>query len=252
MIYVLGGGASLNYKVVGGTSTPTSPSENTIWVNTSTAITSHVFSAEQPSSPSAGMVWFNVGTSCPAPINVLKKNALMVYPSGCAQYVSGSWISKTAKTYQNGAWVDWATYIYSMGDLFEDVTGGWSGKTGNWYGGNNTTLPTITNSATGLRIYQNGGNNAWGVSTTKAIDISGYATLVMKVNVVSHRDNDGLAVWASTPKTVAASNIFSSTGTHEISLDISGVSGTYYVGLRGGTTNGSVFDVTILEARLER
>lgn len=56
MIYVLSGGGSagsgsgagLNFKVVGGTTAPTSPSENTIWVNTSTSITSWVFSSNNP------------------------------------------------------------------------------------------------------------------------------------------------------------------------------------------------------------
>lgn len=51
MIYVLsGGGTSLNYSVVGGTTEPTSPKENMIWVNTETEITSHVFSATEPVS----------------------------------------------------------------------------------------------------------------------------------------------------------------------------------------------------------
>ena len=43
-----GGGASLNFKVVGGTSTPSSPKENTIWVNTDAEISSWAFSAEEP------------------------------------------------------------------------------------------------------------------------------------------------------------------------------------------------------------
>lgn len=107
-----GGGASLNYKVVGGTSQPLSASENTIWVNTDTEITSHVFSVTQPSSPVAGMVWFQTGESSGAAMNVLKKNTLWVYPTMCYQYVSGAWVDKIAKTYQNGAWVDWTIYIY--------------------------------------------------------------------------------------------------------------------------------------------
>ena len=37
-----GGGGGLNLKVVGGTTQPTNPRENTIWVNTTTAITGYV------------------------------------------------------------------------------------------------------------------------------------------------------------------------------------------------------------------
>lgn len=58
-----GGGASLNFKVVGGTSTPASPKENTIWVNTDTEITSWHFGADEPNVcqttvPDSGDPWF--------------------------------------------------------------------------------------------------------------------------------------------------------------------------------------------------
>lgn len=42
-----GGGAPLNFKVVGGTK-PSSPNENTIWVNTDTAITGWQFASDDP------------------------------------------------------------------------------------------------------------------------------------------------------------------------------------------------------------
>lgn len=43
-----GGGAGLNFKVVGGTTQPSKPKENTIWVNTAEEITSWMFAAENP------------------------------------------------------------------------------------------------------------------------------------------------------------------------------------------------------------
>ena len=43
-------GVELNFNVVGGTSTPSNPAENTIWVNTSTAIKEWHFSAREPST----------------------------------------------------------------------------------------------------------------------------------------------------------------------------------------------------------
>lgn len=106
-----GGGTGLNFKVVGGTSQPTNPRENTIWVNTNTSITSYVFSVTQPTG-SSGMVWFQIGTSSSVPFNALKKNTLRVYPMSCKQYVSGSWVAKTAKTYLSSTWTDWAVNLY--------------------------------------------------------------------------------------------------------------------------------------------
>lgn len=48
MIYVMSGGQMLNFKVVNGTSAPSSPSENALWVNTSVTIPSWDFSPVQP------------------------------------------------------------------------------------------------------------------------------------------------------------------------------------------------------------
>ena len=44
----VGGGADLNFKVVGGTTEPSNPKENTIWVETEEKIPSWIFSAENP------------------------------------------------------------------------------------------------------------------------------------------------------------------------------------------------------------
>lgn len=110
-----GGGNALAFRVLSGTSAPSSPKENDIWVNTSTAITSYVFSATQPTG-SNGMVWIYVGTSSVVEFNALKKNRLNVYPISAKQYISGKFTDKTAKTYQNGAWMDWAKPYYFVED----------------------------------------------------------------------------------------------------------------------------------------
>ena len=43
-----GGGGGLNFKIVGGTTEPTSPKENTIWVNTGNKISNWIFSSSDP------------------------------------------------------------------------------------------------------------------------------------------------------------------------------------------------------------
>ena len=99
-----GGSSELNFKVVGGTTQPSSPSSNTIWVNTGTAITGWVFSADAPSSPTAGVVWFKTRFGSSVPFNALKKNCLHVYPISVWQYASGAWAEKTAMIYADGTW----------------------------------------------------------------------------------------------------------------------------------------------------
>mgnify|MGYP003303869401 CR=1 FL=1 len=119
-----GGGTALNFRVVGGTTAPSNPKENTIWVNTSTDITSWVFSATQPTAAS-GRVWISVGTSSVVEFNALKKNGIQVYPISAKQYVSGVWVDKPAKSYQNGEWVEWITYLLNGSDFCDSLTGGW-------------------------------------------------------------------------------------------------------------------------------
>lgn len=118
-----GGGAALNFKVMGGTAEPSNPAENTIWIDTDAKITGWLFYSHQPENPAEGMVWIATGSASNAEFNALKKNAIMVYPLSAKQYVNGAWVGKTAKTYQNGTWVDWATSLYKAGGV---NTAGWS------------------------------------------------------------------------------------------------------------------------------
>lgn len=149
-----GGGAGLNFSVVGGTTQPTGK-ENLIWVNTSTAITSWEFSATEPTAPAEGMVWFVTGTSATTPINAVKKNGIWIYPTSVYQYIGGTWVDKTAKTYQNGAWVNWGLYLYSLGDEFVDVTNGWQNRAWAYASGYAADLnySTLTRNNDNLRCY---------------------------------------------------------------------------------------------------
>ena len=168
-----GSGGGLNFKVVGGTSTPASPKENTIWVNTSTAITSWVFSATQPAG-ATGRVWISIGTSSPAEFNALKKNGIKVYPMSAKQYVRGAWVDKTAKSYQNGAWVDWWNgHLYEYGNQYESFTGGWT-STG--YKGHNYNTQSTFNDDN-IYIYATSGSAVGGVGTANKIDLSGRTKL---------------------------------------------------------------------------
>ena len=113
-----GGGDGLNFSVVGGTSQPVNPKENTIWVNTETEISGWVFSAEEPGEPAEGMVWIIVGTTSEVPFNALKKGELYCFPTSCEQYVGGSWANVDAYLYNGSEWVQFSSaivWIYDNG-----------------------------------------------------------------------------------------------------------------------------------------
>lgn len=168
-----GGGTSLNFKVVGGTSQPTAPKENTIWVNTSTAIPSWAFSATEPESPVAGMVWFLTGTSSSVAFNALRKNDIQVCPNGAKQYIGGQWVYKEAKAYQGGEWKHLRTYLYTNGDECEPISGGWS--IGNILpaGYDRYGAATLTKNETSM-LFSGTMNNIW---TGNEINLSGVSAL---------------------------------------------------------------------------
>lgn len=123
------GGIRLNFEVVGGTTQPTSPVANAIWINTDTAITSWEFSSEEPTSPTEGNVWIETGVAGQSQqaFNALEEQTMQVYPISAKQYINGTWVSKNVKQYINGAWKAWWNgELYILGNEYEDITGGWA------------------------------------------------------------------------------------------------------------------------------
>lgn len=211
-----GAGGGLNFKVVGGTSAPASPSANTIWVNTSTTISDWVFSATQPTG-AAGRVWILTGDSSNAAFNALKKNNITVYPLSAKQYVSGAWVDKTIKCYQNG-WKDTLTELYIVKDGVPAYTFSKS---------SNMTL------SQGSGYYQVGGS-ASGHHTTWVYDInlSAYKTLVIEG---TFRVDSGfeLCVWNNASSSPTYENHVATVDLTETGarLDVSGLQGEYAVGI---------------------
>lgn len=231
-----GGGAALNFKVVGGTTAPAGPAENTIWVNTSTGITGWVFSADAPASPGAGTVWFSTEKSSGVAFNAVKKNGLWIYPSGCRQYVGGAWAGRTAKIYQGGAWVDWWTgELYSPGNTWDGVTGGWLATTQRYAATVEgsaiaATAPALTPGSDSLTAALSANLASGTLRTSNMIDLTDYSTITLKGTLSSSHPYCRLYI-ATDPGvnygTLAAYAQLANT----TALDISGVSGSYYVAI---------------------
>ena len=119
-----GGGGALNFQIVGSTTEPANPKENTIWVNTDTPVTGYVFSGEAPETASTGMLWMLTGDLSAVEFNATKKNCIHICPMSAKQYLGGAWVTKTAKTYQDGAWVDWLLYLFKDGVVNTKVVSG--------------------------------------------------------------------------------------------------------------------------------
>lgn len=234
-----GGGASLNFKVFGGTSKPTNPKENTIWVNTDTDISGWVFSSEQPQKPVKGMVWFQTGTSAATAFNALKKNNITVYPTGCQQYVGGSWVIKTAKIYQN-RWIDWVTYLYNNGDECVDITGGWTSKKWTMSPNAGTTSQTYNIEKTDSYMkFTKTGQIGVAMHTEYMIDLTNVKTIHFKGEMKPGKSNGhwtAFYVWPNLDgkywDSDAVASVLCEANTIKTNfvLDVSDIEGEYYVG----------------------
>ena len=239
-----GGSAALNFKVVGGTTEPVSPSENMIWVNTSTTITDWVFSATQPTG-ATGRVWISTSASSSVEFNALKKNDIQVYPVSAKQYISGAWVEKTAQSYQNGAWVGWITYLYNKGDQFTDLTGGWVS-----YGDN---ADISFNSDHIYLAIKSGSNETWGMAhTANKIDIANINTLYFYIDERTSEDISDSSNASSKYSTVGISTspdvrtngwvayarVPSGAIATLLEVDVSAYSGTYYVCILNAVNSG--------------
>lgn len=164
-----GGGTSLNFDVKAYATEEAmlaaTPKENTIGIITTTPITSWIFSATEPAETMEGMVWITTGTSSTVKFNALKKNCIQVYPISAKQYVSGAWVNKNMKCYQNGKWRDFGYYIIQNGVLEKTLDGD----------GNLTQGDGI------VRFEAIGGTIRM---RTIEIDVSNYNTIVILLNSI--------------------------------------------------------------------
>lgn len=232
-----GTGAQLNFQVVNCISEaalPAVPVENTIAVITGNAMTGYQFRTDMPESPAEGMVWICTGEESAVGFNALTENTMRVCPLYVRQYVDGSWISRRALIWQNGAWNLWPVwYLFDRGDTFDDVTGGWAvGE---------SIADAVLEDASMTLTTVSPNKSRTHVATQSAVDLGSYSTIRASVTVVSHSQDSTSGTtlcrlgYGNTPDanlaslaTKAAVEV-TGAGELEISFDISGVTGSHYV-----------------------
>lgn len=172
---------------------------------------------------------------------MLNGNVAKMYPLSAKQYVSGGWVEKTTKIYKNSAWVDlWDGTLYKNGDQYTGVTGGFI--TNKVYvgpsGGNNKTGVTFNTNS----ITINAGADASIVSTVKKISLTNYHYIVVsvseinKIAYVSIMANDTGNVYSERVAGVE----YKSNG--NMILDISNITGDYYVVIWSHNNSGFTFN----------
>ena len=225
----MSGGAGLNFKVVGGTTQPTNPKENTIWINTDAEIAGWALSADAPTDPAEGMVWIKNGTLSGSVFNALKKENLLVYPLYASQYISGAWIKKEAYIYQAEEWKPFNTYVFYNGTLLEgyELKGSYNSEDAVTY-----DAPKISN---GKITYSKSGRSGFYINPQ--FNVSEYT----KLRIVYTLSMSGTSTWAScgiattnrwgqaTAGMTAAANMTYDGTQKTMELDISNVTGNFYI-----------------------
>lgn len=233
-----GGGTELTFRVLDGLTQPAAPREKDIWVACE-GMTGWVFAADRPEEAAEGLVWLTVGTESSVAFNALKKNGLTVCPVSASQFVGGAWVSKTAQSRQDGAWVSW----WLPGTLFADgidateLTGGWDSfaySAGSGIDGRKITAEILPDGI--FAPFPNARLKSTFIGTGKRVDVSGYTTLSMVFSEATRSTASGAVkacLYSDAGYTVAAeAAVLSTSGETNLApeIDVSGLDGAYYIG----------------------
>lgn len=238
-----GGENALNFHVVGSVTQPTEPSENTIWVKTSQAVTAWTFSAATPAEPIEGAVWIKTSDSGKNGFNALNENAVIVRPQIVRQYTAGAWISKDAMLYRNEEWIEvWCGYLFRSGDQYSFVTGGFELAGWVYIANTSTSLGAIQFTNTQILMTQSGmtKNTGCALTTINKINLSGYDSITFEGEFYATGEYvaDYCRAFVSRDRTTTVRNapayvaLPSAGVTHrKLTFDVSALSGEYYVAL---------------------
>lgn len=213
-------GVELNFEVIGGIIEPNNPMENTIWVNTDIEISRWIFCTTQPIDAVNGMIWFSTGKNSVNYFDALVENDIIVYPLGAKQYVDGSWSDIDVRIYKDGKWVNLIVYLFSYGETFDSVSGGWSNVSGDHLVGDSSGTYSRSGNISALKDYQTLH------FSYKITNVHGSGNGNVAV-VIKSTSNSILASW-STP-----TNGLTSTEVCMGSLDISSISTDCYITFEG-------------------
>jgi len=236
-----GGGAAerLNFTVVGSASQPSAPAANTVWIKTSTAITAWAMQPTEPASPTSGMVWIKTALSGTAALNALTKNALTVALVGCQQYSGSGWEPKEASLYTGAAWVQFAVeqlILFAPGGSYTD-------KWATDYQASGYTVNAGTIADDGLTVATPYGPYSV-LGTADKIDVTNFSAVSAEVTYTAGGGGVIQMTMPTDKATINASPSVAITATGTVTIDVSALTGEYYVAFMGTGSRGGGFGAT--------
>lgn len=245
-------GAELNFSIVGSTAEPASPALNTIWVKTAASVPSWAMQASAPSSPTEGMVWFEIAMTGSAALNALKENALTIALASCRQYVSGGWTNKDAYLWDGEAWVQFGAeqiILFATGGSYAaDWEGGGMGADDfTWGSGIPSVSATIAD--TGIVLIQgyNSSPVRYIAAHTAPIDVTNLSGIHFQANATGAATavEAKLTATKTIGSAAAASVTFGTAGENAYTMDVSGLTGEYYLAINAVKAGSLGGDITV-------
>lgn len=142
-------------------------------------------------------------------------------------------------SYQDGAWHSWIRYLYNNGDKCTENGGEWTaaGKNISSDGGGSSEL-TLTFGGSSMTLAQNTAAKGGIAYKAKAIDLTGISAINIKGTkraALSVNTWTSLNVWTSigayiSDNRAAYLNFGKTSGTFDLNLDVSGLTGEHCIG----------------------
>ena len=121
-----GGGGGIELTVVNGSTAPTSPAENTIWVLTTATIGNVYVSPTAPSSPATGDVWVNTSGTAVCVMTLSEDPTAEVNISGFKIYQNGAWAEPGGGIQCGGVWYDLTAKVYGIKRSLSSSSPAWT------------------------------------------------------------------------------------------------------------------------------
>lgn len=218
----------LNYSIVGGTTQPSNPTENMIWVETDQIIKNIHIIKNLPSDLSkfsSGDILIYNDDNGTYGVDLKISNIYMyfIYPTVIQQYVNGKFINLTGKIYQNNQWnnIDDKIYLFNKGNECIDMTGGWITSSASLYGitpyndGKALVVPSSDNKPN-YCVCTNFNQSTWGTIKGK-----GYQYLCIEIDEITI-ESSGSPILRISSDSQGTNGItektFSTTGLHYLSI----------------------------------
>ena len=269
------GDAALNFEVVGSVVQPNNPKENTIWINTETAIGEWQFSAVEPTTRADGSVlsvgdlWVEFKDIGQPTINIFKKNSVRLSLDSAYQWDGSEWKVKVGQVYLSEGWVpmEFVSYIFKEGNGIETfvkivVQVGCSSSVKYEINSASTVTYKTLNITCSANQYQ-WSNSAY--SDKVLYDLTDYKYLTVRWSASTGSTSKNVFCGVTDTITAASGefNSFRSNSlaygsgdnfTHktsgECTLDISAIAGSHYVYLGATGTYSSSFTIYFTEMLL--